>query len=141
MEKVEDDLLRQKLFWEAYYGVAVPATDEDRDKALKSLKPVTTIEKANAIVHRKLWEIRNIKKEETDPQLTLKPDLSKTCTKTKTFKYHHTGVWMHFEFKDKDSGKIKSEDGWSCCMNIDKESDGCVKTVVDKERWILSSYT
>jgi len=26
-------------------------------------------------------------------------------------------------------------------MNADKESEGCVIVVVDKQRWILSSYT
>jgi hypothetical protein len=37
--------------------------------------------------------------------------------------------------------QIEKEEGWSCCMNSEKTSEGCVAVKVDKQKWVLSSYT
>ena len=49
--------------------------------------------------------------------------------------YSHPGTYREFEFPDveKKSNKIMF---WSCCMNEDKDSKGCQKTVVKKFSWL-----
>jgi hypothetical protein len=37
--------------------------------------------------------------------------------------------------------QLEKKECWSCCMNADKESEGCVAVIKDKQKWILSSYT
>ena len=62
--------------------------------------------------------------------------------------YSHPGTYREFEFVDfetkKDSPdspeyiakKINKTMFWSCCMNEDKDSKGCQKTVVKKFSWL-----
>jgi hypothetical protein len=66
-----------------------------------------------------------------DPELTLKPDLSKTIKNTKVTKYFHNGKW--------EMNAIDKVECWSCCMNLQKDSEGCVANFKDKHKWILSS--
>ena len=49
--------------------------------------------------------------------------------------YSHPGTYREFEFPDvkKKSNKTMF---WSCCMNEDKDSKGCQKTVVKKFSWL-----
>ncbi len=55
-----------------------------------------------------------------DPNLTHSPDLTKTLKIVKVKHYHHTGKWEKKDYED--------EEAWSCCMNADKNSLGCVMT-------------
>ena len=68
--------------------------------------------------------------------MTLKPDCSRTLKSTMGRRYYHTGKW-----EVNRTAETKDEYGWSCCMNGERDSEGCVAVKVDKSRWILSSYT
>jgi hypothetical protein len=67
-----------------------------------------------------------------DPNLTHSPDLSRTLKKILTKSHHHTGKWEKKAYEDAEA--------WSCCMNADINSQGCVLTLKDKKRWILSGF-
>jgi hypothetical protein len=71
--------------------------------------------------------------EPVDPELTLRPNTSKTLRNTKSTKYYHNGKWQ--------MNPVEKEECWSCCMNNEKGSEGCVAVKVDKQKWVLSSYT
>jgi len=70
-----------------------------------------------------------------DPELTLKPDMKKTLKSEKIKVREHNGKYEVQKFCD------KGKEAWSCCQCRDKEAEGCVVKVVDKKKWILSSYT
>ena len=62
--------------------------------------------------------------------------------------YKHPGAFRQFEFKTKyytpDDAlrfKILSEkvEAWSCCMNTDKNSQGCQKRKINRMRWNLTN--
>ena len=91
-----------------------------------------------ATVYRKMYEAQNVAREPEDPELTLRPDMKKTLISKKSKKYYHNGLWQEMKTVGKD-GKEKSKWSWSCCMNSDQTSEGCVAVIVDKEKWILSS--
>lgn len=95
--------------------------------------PKATKERIDAHVYKRIYELQHNAQEPDDPELTLKPNLSKTLQATKHKKYYHNGKW--------EQNKFDGEESWSCCMNSDKESEGCVGVIVDKDKWILSSYT
>lgn len=95
--------------------------------------PRATKERIEAVVFKKMYEAQHIAKEPEDPQLTLKPDMSKTLRNAKQKKYYHNGKW--------EMSKSEKKESWSCCMNSDKDSEGCVAVIKDKQKWILSSYT
>ena len=93
-------------------------------------QPRASKQKVEAIVFRQMQESKRKDKAEEmelDPELTLKPDTSKTMRVTSERRYYHDGKW--------------EKECWSCCMNGDKTSEGCVAYKIDKSRWILSSYT
>lgn len=71
--------------------------------------PRATKERIEANVYRRLYEAQHIAKEPEDPELTLKPDMSKTLQNLKTKKYYHNGKW--------EMNKIEEKESWSCCMN------------------------
>jgi hypothetical protein len=48
-------------------------------------------------------------------------------------RYYHSGKWA--------MNPIEQEEVWSCCLNAEKNSEGCVAVKYDKSKWILSSYT
>jgi hypothetical protein len=69
-----------------------------------------------------------------DPELTLRPDLSKTLKITKRTKYHHNGKW------EETPGNAEETGHWSCCMGIDPASEGCVAVLVDKKKWNVTGF-
>ena len=95
--------------------------------------PRASKEKVGATVYRKLYEAQHIKEEPEDPELTLRPNMQKTLRVTKHKKYYHNGKW--------ELNQIEKKECWSCCMNKQKDSDGCVAVIHDPTKWILSSYT
>eukprot|EP00347_Sterkiella_histriomuscorum_P001226 403372845 len=95
--------------------------------------PRATKERVEAIVFKKMYEAQHIAKEPEDPQLTLKPDMTRTLKNTKQKQYYHNGKW--------ELNRFDNQECWSCCMNADKDNEGCVAVVKDKQKWILSSYT
>ncbi len=61
-------------------------------------------------------------------------------------KYHHPGTYREFIYEEKDNNEI-DEFGesikkevknffWSCCLNTDKDSKGCQKTIIKKNKWL-----
>lgn len=110
---------------------------EEREQLMKTVQysmPLATKNKIEAIVFKTLQEKAHYEEKDIpDPELTLRPDTTKTLRVTKTTRYYHNGKW--------EMNPIEKEDTWSCCMNSDKNSEGCVAVKVDKSKWILSSYT
>jgi hypothetical protein len=110
---------------------------EERETLMKTVQysmPRATKNKVEAIVFKTLQEKKHLEEMDIpDPELTLRPDTTKTLRVTKTKKYYHNGKW---EFNP-----IEKEESWSCCMNAEKNSEGCVAVKCDKSKWILSSYT
>ena len=93
--------------------------------------PRASKERIDAVVFARMYAEMNLAKEPEDPELTLKPDMSKTLRSHKEKHYYHNGTWGKTPFSKKES--------WSCCMDKDKDSQGCVAVVKDKKKWILSS--
>jgi hypothetical protein len=110
---------------------------EERERLVKKVSydmPRATKNKVEAIVFKQLQEQKHIEEmEPVDPELTLRPDTSKTLRVSTAKKYYHNGKW--------EMSTVEKEECWSCCMNADPNSEGCVAVKVDKQRWILSSYT
>jgi len=110
---------------------------EERERLVKRVSydmPRAAKERVEAIVFKTLQEKKHIEEmEPIDPELTLRPDTTKTLRQTKGTKYYHNGKW--------EMNQIEKEESWSCCMNADKTSEGCVAVKVDKQKWVLSSYT
>ena len=61
-------------------------------------------------------------------------------------KYHHPGTYREFIYEENDNNEI-DEFGksikkevknffWSCCLNTDKDSKGCQKTIIKKNKWL-----
>ena len=69
---------------------------------------------------------------EDKANLTFKPDLSKTLASRRKRVYHHTGKWEKSKFEDQEA--------WSCCMNYDKDSEGCNVKIVDLDRYNVVSF-
>ena len=95
--------------------------------------PRASEEVINATVLRRLYENEQSKNDLADPELTGKPDCKKTLKSVKEKKWHHNGKYEPNKF---ENGKM----AWSCCMADDKDGQGCVCTIVDKQRWELSSF-
>ena len=90
-------------------------------------------ETLNAIVTRKIYELSLQANAHDDKELTLKPDMSKTLKKVCQRVCYHNGKYEEQKFSE------KKKMAWSCCQNKDKDSEGCVVKMVDKQKWILSS--
>jgi hypothetical protein len=86
--------------------------------------PRASKEKVDAVVYRKMYEEKHIAKEPEDPELTLRPDMTKTLRNTKQKEYYHNGKW--------EMNPIEKQECWSCCMNAEKDSAGCVAVIKDK---------
>lgn len=102
--------------------------------------PGATKEKIDAVVFKRLYEYQHKQQEPEDPNLTLRPDMSRTLKESKERKYYHNGKYQ----KAIETGGKKGDKeimAWSCCMNKGEASEGCVLVVKDKKKWILSSYT
>lgn len=80
--------------------------------------PSTTKEKIDATLFRRLYEQQIKDREPADPELTLKPDMSRTLKHQKVRTYYHNGKW--------------EGESWSCCMNGEQGSEGCVAVIKDK---------
>ena len=105
--------------------------------------PRASKEKVEAMVFKRMYEKKHKAEEPHDPELTLKPSLGQSLENTKQKKYHHTGTWGKWQWKKLDPTKppvLSEKEYWSCCMNKDKDSEGCVAKIKDKKRWILSSH-
>lgn len=95
--------------------------------------PKASKEKIDAIVFKTMWEDKHIRKEFKDPELTLKPDMSKTNKSRRTKKYYHTGKWEMSRFDD-------GEYAWSCCQNSQEDDQGCQLVIVDPDRLNIASF-
>ena len=99
--------------------------------------PKASKERAEALAFKKLHWLKEteVRKEfysgQTDPELTLKPNLTQTLKDTRIKRYHHNGRW--------EINPATKEEGWSCCMNNERESEGRGLHYEDKDKWILSS--
>lgn len=71
--------------------------------------PRASKEKVEATVYRRMYEVQHIAQEPEDPELTLRPDMTRTLQNTKGRKYYHNGKWENNKFEGKEC--------WSCCMN------------------------
>ena len=95
--------------------------------------PKASTEKINANVFR-LVQTTKLKQKQAEVYSSevpskFKPDMTKTLTGKRVRDYYHNGVWKEFP----DSGKFS----WSCCMNEDEVSQGCVLRVRAVDRWNL----
>lgn len=91
-------------------------------------------EGVNGTVTRLVYEHLHNAKVPDDPELTLKPDCSKTIRQVKTRVRYHNGVFEERKFD------AKSKKAWSCCQSKYEDDAGCCTKVVDKQKWILSTY-
>lgn len=97
--------------------------------------PDISKEKATAVVHKKVEQlkVRNGQEEVYGVKFeTFKPDLSATIKKNTEKKCKHDGVF-HFN-------QALEKHVWSCCINEDEKSPGCIVTYKDKDKWQLISY-
>lgn len=99
--------------------------------------PDASTETLNAIVTRRIYEQQLKAGVPEDPELTLKPDMSKTLKRVQERVSYHNGKFEASKFDKGKDGKPKMV--WSCCQSSDRESSGCVVKVVDKQKWTLSS--
>ena len=91
------------------------------------------METLNALVTRKIYEFGLKAGIPEDPQLTLKPNMTKTLKKVTERICSHNGKYEEQKFS------VKKKMAWSCCQSKDKDGEGCVVKYVDKQKWILSS--
>jgi len=102
--------------------------------------PAATKEKINAGVFRMVYEhqVKSAKpqSEELILNLTFKPNMTSTLRPKIKVKAYHSGKWAEL-YIPQDQAKIYC---WSCCMDENQESEGCVIINVDQNRWNLASY-
>jgi len=102
--------------------------------------PAATKERVNAGVFRMVYEhqVKSAKpqSEELILNLTFKPNLTGTLRPKIKVKAYHSGKWGEY-VSPQEQEPIYC---WSCCMDENHDSDGCVRINVDKDRWNLSSY-
>jgi hypothetical protein len=56
--------------------------------------PGSTKEKIDAVVFKRLYEYQHKQSEPEDPNLTLRPDMSKTLEDSRQRTYYHNGIWQ-----------------------------------------------
>ena len=96
--------------------------------------PSGTDEAINAIVTRKIYEEELAAHVPADPELTLKPNMKKTLRKETVTMRHHNGKF------EVDRFSAKGKKAWSCCMNKQEDSEGCVVKKVDKQKWNVEGF-
>eukprot|EP00828_Plagiopyla_frontata_P038252 TRINITY_DN5017_c0_g1_i2.p1 TRINITY_DN5017_c0_g1~~TRINITY_DN5017_c0_g1_i2.p1 ORF type:complete len:195 (-),score=31.37 TRINITY_DN5017_c0_g1_i2:84-668(-) len=122
--------------------------------------PSASDQKIDAVVFRIAYERKNLKQVDDDIEFGTKkpfyPNLSKTLKPKVTKKYYHSGVWQIFYAKPnklsplsisqrgiKDLSNSQEEkknyEAWSCCMNQDRNSEGCCLIKKDAQRWNYES--
>jgi hypothetical protein len=89
------------------------------------------------VYERKLKENSN-KPEAIDPSTLFRANLTDTQKSKIKLKSHHTGIYQKLTIKKKD----ESEElySWSCCLNEEQNSPGCVQVIQDRNRWNLASF-
>lgn len=107
---------------------------EDLERQIRQEMPKASQEKVDALIYRMTWEAKNIREEPHDPELTLKPNTTKTNKPTKLKEYYHTGVWEKSKFEP--DGAF----AWSCCQNGDEDDEGCQVRLVDPNRLNVVSF-
>ena len=95
--------------------------------------PDASEETLNAIVTRRIYEEDLKAHIPEDEELTLKPDISKTIRRDEKRVAYHNGKYEEQRFSE------KKKMAWSCCQNKDKDSEGCVVKMVDRQKWTVSS--
>lgn len=106
---------------------------EELTKIVQHELPRASEEVINATVLRRMYENVLSKHDAADPELTGRPNCVKTLKSVKTKKWHHNGKYESNKFEN-------NKMAWSCCMAEDQEGQGCVATIVDKQKWELSSF-
>ena len=93
-----------------------------------------TDEAINSNVTRKIYEIEQASHVPDDPELTLRPDMNKTLRKETETYQHQNGTY------ELDRFSVKGKKAWSCCMNKQEDSEGCVIKRVDKQKWNVEGF-
>ena len=96
--------------------------------------PAGTDQAINAMVAKRIYNLERAATVPADPELTLRPDMKKTIRRETVTHRVHTGKWELDRFSKK--GKF----AWSCCMNRDENSEGCVVRKVDKMKWNVEGF-
>ena len=97
-ERGEYRKLRAKLISDVHFEF--PKASKERSEALAF----------HAQSNKKLHEIRErYYINSSDPELTLRPNLTKTLKSSKVRRYSHNGKW--------EMNPIEKAECWSCCMN------------------------
>lgn len=91
-------------------------------------------EAVNGVVTRMIQKKLHDAAIEDDPELTLKPDMSKTLRVFKEKQRYHNGKY------EENKWDSKGKKAWSCCQSKGEDSEGCIVRTVDKQRWIVSTY-
>ena len=107
---------------------------EDLTKQVAFDMPRATKEGVNGVVTRLIYEKLHNALVPEDPELTLKPDCKRTIRSDKTKVRSHNGKYEENKF-----GK-QGKKAWSCCQSKYEDGEGCVAKVVDRQKWILSTY-
>jgi len=115
------------------------ALREQLSKEVRDEYPDASIETLNAIVTRRIYELGLKARVPEDPELTLKPDMSRTLKKVQERICYHNGKYEERKFGQKEGKDGKKKMAWSCCQNKEKDSEGCVVKIVDKQKWVLTS--
>ena len=96
--------------------------------------PRATKEGVNGVVTRLLYEKMHNATVPEDPELTCKPDCSKTLVSEKTRIRYHNGKYEVNKFCE------KGKKAWSCCQAKDEDAEGCMIKVKDGKKWCLNTY-
>lgn len=67
-----------------------------------------------------------------------KATLSQTQQNRLSIKSGHSGVWQ--SFKERIGPEMVETWAWSCCMNEDMNSKGCIHKLKDGNKWNLTSF-
>ena len=127
-----------------------PISKEEYDKLLNASESSSNENDENNILNTSKIEKKElfieayekIAKNEIEKQEKKNKDNKKNLI----FKYHHPGTYREFIYEENDNNQIdtlgesvKKEVKsflWSCCLNSDKESKGCQKTIIKKNKWL-----
>lgn len=104
-------------------------------KVVQHENPDISKEKATAMVHRLVQESKDKNKQDELHGVkseTFRPDLTETLRKNYRKKAKHDGVFHLNEALQKEI--------WSCCLNESKESEGCVVSYKNQDKWQLLSF-
>jgi hypothetical protein len=118
-EKLDEESLRNQIRDQYLYDCPKSSEEKTAAEVFKRI--------ADYKLKLKQGEVANMKTGDE----TFKPQLSKGHMRRYQTTRLHDGVWQLNELSQKHS--------WSCCMNENIESEGCVSKVRDLDRWITIS--